>query len=106
MLERETQAKSCCSTNLAPSMNAPDTPSSLEERFSNRQANKIKSGAAELGECGNAELWVGDYGGDGAVGWVLGCLGEFNKERTSPIPPVDIISTLGTGNDFSRILVG
>ncbi|CAN6929055.1 unnamed protein product [Brassica oleracea var. botrytis] len=44
--------------------------------------------------------------GDGAVGWVLGCLGEFNKEITSTIPPVDIISTLGTGNDFSRILVG
>ncbi|CAN7119780.1 unnamed protein product [Brassica rapa subsp. narinosa] len=43
---------------------------------------------------------------NGAVGWVLGCLGEFNKEGTSPIPPVDIISTLGTGNDFSRILVG
>ncbi|CAF2132546.1 BnaA03g51660D [Brassica napus] len=44
--------------------------------------------------------------GDDTVGWVLGCLGEFNKEGTSPIPPVDIISTHGTGNDFSRILVG
>ncbi|KAF2551845.1 hypothetical protein F2Q68_00037700 [Brassica cretica] len=55
--------------------------------------NKSCSGAAELDECGNAELWVGDYG-------------EFYKEGTSPIPPVDIISTLGTGNDFSRILVG
>ncbi|CAN7025364.1 unnamed protein product [Brassica rapa subsp. trilocularis] len=30
--------------------------------------------------------------GDDTVGWVLGCLGEFNKEKTSPITHVDIIT--------------
>ncbi|WZZ50659.1 hypothetical protein YC2023_050766 [Brassica napus] len=50
------------------------------------------SGAVELDEYGNAKLWVEDYGGDDTVGWVLGCLGEFNKEGTSPITHVDIIT--------------
>ncbi|CAN7070845.1 unnamed protein product [Brassica oleracea var. botrytis] len=39
-------------------------------------------------------------GGDDTVGWVLGCLGEFNKEGTSPITHVDIITL------YQGVLVG
>ncbi|KAH6818567.1 diacylglycerol kinase 7 [Perilla frutescens var. frutescens] len=40
-------------------------------------------------------------GGDGTVGWVLGCLGDLNKQGRLPVPPTGVIP-LGTGNDLSR----
>ncbi|KAH0867145.1 hypothetical protein HID58_074167, partial [Brassica napus] len=60
--------------------------------------------AAEGDECAKecrARLRIMVAGGDGTVGWVLGCLGELNKDETSHIPPVGVIP-LGTGNDLSR----
>ncbi|RZC08742.1 Diacylglycerol kinase 3 [Glycine soja] len=42
-------------------------------------------------------------GGDGSVGWVLGCLTELHAQGREPIPPVGIVP-LGTGNDLSRSL--
>ncbi|KAJ4815861.1 Diacylglycerol kinase [Rhynchospora pubera] len=40
-------------------------------------------------------------GGDGTVGWLLGCLGELKVQNREPVPPISIIP-LGTGNDLSR----
>lgn len=40
-------------------------------------------------------------GGDGTVGWILGCLGDLKKQGREPVPPTGIIP-LGTGNDLSR----
>ncbi|KAL6973708.1 diacylglycerol kinase (ATP) [Sarracenia purpurea var. burkii] len=60
---------------------------------------------AELGDtCAKetrGKLRVVVAGGDGTVGWVLGCLGELHKQEREPVPPTAIIP-LGTGNDLSR----
>ncbi|XP_057464132.1 diacylglycerol kinase 7-like [Actinidia eriantha] len=60
---------------------------------------------AELGDSCAKEtrekLRIVVAGGDGTVGWVLGCLGELHKQWREPVPPTAIIP-LGTGNDLSR----
>ncbi|KAG6411792.1 hypothetical protein SASPL_129876 [Salvia splendens] len=60
---------------------------------------------ANLGDnCAKAtreKLKIVVAGGDGTVGWVLGCLEELNRQGRLPIPPTGVIP-LGTGNDLSR----
>ncbi|XP_076892621.1 diacylglycerol kinase 4-like isoform X2 [Bidens hawaiensis] len=59
----------------------------------------------DIGDCCAKEtrerLRIIVAGGDGTVGWVLGCLGELHERGRDPVPPTAIIP-LGTGNDLSR----